>query len=306
MLDQSIKKNQLRYFNSISELNKALGVSKPLHPLIAIVDHKEIAPDSEVVNMIPNFYMISYKTNLKGKLKYGQGYYDFDEGGLIFVSPNQALSAVDEDAECMGISLFIHPDFLHAYPLSKSIKNYGFFSYNINEALHLSDKEKQKVLDILDDIQQELGSSIDEISQDLLVSYVEVLLNYSNRFYKRQFITRKIINNTVVEQFEKLLSDYFHAEESLKSGLPGVKYFSDKLNLSPSYLSDLLRNVTGQNTQQHIHAKLIDVAKEKLTITNQTVAEIAYSLGFEHSQSFIKLFKSKTSMTPKEYRQQLN
>ncbi len=306
MIDKSIKKNQLSYFNSISELTDALGVSKPLHPLITFFHHSEISPDSELKNLVANFYMVSYKTNLKGKMKYGQGYYDFDDGGLIFVSPNQALSVVDDSGECEGFSLFFHADFLLSYSLSKTITKYGFFGYNINESLHLSDREREKVTSVFEDINQELNSSIDEISQDLIISYIEVLLNYSNRYYKRQFITRKVVNTTHVEKFENLLSEYFNSKESIIKGLPTVKYFSDKLNLSASYLSDMLRSATGLNTQQHIHSKLIDIAKEKLTSTNLTAAEIGYELGFEHPQSFNKLFKMKTGISPVEFRQGLN
>lgn len=306
MVDKSIKKNQLSYFNSITELTDALGVSKPLHPMIAFFNHNEISPDSHVKSLVANFYMVSYKTNLKGKLKYGQSYYDFDEGGLIFVSPNQALSVVDDSGECEGFSLFFHPDFLLTYPLAKTVKKYGYFAYNINESLHLSDREREKITNIFEDINQELDSSIDEISQDLIVSYIEVLLNYSNRYYKRQFITRKVVNNSHIEKFESLLAEYFNSKESILKGLPTVKYFSDKLNLSSGYLSDMLRSTTGLNTQQHIHSKLIEIAKEKLTVTDLTAAEIGYELGFEHPQSFNKLFKIKTGLSPLEFRQRLN
>ncbi len=306
MIDKSVKKNNLQYFESISELTNAFGIAKPLHPLIVFFNHSEISPDSEVENVVSNFFMISYKSNLKGKLRYGQGYYDFDEGGLIFVAPNQALSVVNDTDECLGMSVFFHPDLLLSYPLGKTIKKYGYFSYNINEALHLSEKEKQKVISVFEDIQQELESSIDEVSQDLIVSYLEVLLNYSNRYYKRQFITRKAVNHSVIEKFEIYLNEYFHDEQSLNQGLPSVKYFSEKLNLSSSYLSDLLRNLTGLNTQQHIHLKLIDKAKEKLASTNLSISEIAYELGFEHPQSFNKLFKAKTKMSPVYFRKSFN
>ncbi|ASK29231.1 AraC family transcriptional regulator [Chryseobacterium sp. T16E-39] len=306
MIDQSIKKNNLSYFDSVSELTKAFGTSQPLHPLIVLFNHDTIASGSEVQQLVTNFYMLSYKSNLKGKLKYGQGYYDFDEGGLIFVAPNQALSVVDGNDRCEGMSLFFHPDFLLSYPLGKTISKYGFFSYNINEALHLSEREKKKIISIFEDIKQELDASIDDVSQDLIVSYLEVLLNYSNRFYKRQFITRKVINHTIIGKFEALLSEYFNDEISLNKGLPSVKYFSDQLLLSSNYLSDLLRNYTGMNTQQHIHLKLIDKAKEKLTSTDLSISEIAYDLGFEHPQSFNKLFKAKTKQSPLQYRQSLN
>ena len=294
MVDKSVSGKKMHYYQSISDLCKALGVPKPTHPLIVRINHSEIPLNTEVRYLVHDFYMISYKSNLKGKLKYGQGYYDFDEGGLIFVSPNKALSVIDDDV-CMGCSLFIHPDFFAGHPLVKSITKFGFFGYNINEALHLAEKEKDKILRVFDDI-------IDE----LVISYIEVLLNYSNRYYKRQFITRKAINSPIIEKFEKLLNAYYTSGMALEKGVPTVKYFSDQLNVSSGYLSDLLRNFTGLNTQQHIHAKLVETAKQKLSTSELTAAEIAYELEFEFPQSFNKLFKNKTGMTPLEFREHLN
>lgn len=305
MLDKSVDKKNLHYFKSISELCKALGISKPRHPLIVQVDHSEIAAGSDVRYLLHDFYMISYKTNLNGKLKYGQGYYDFDEGGLIFVAPNQPLSVID-DSECEGHSIFVHPDFFAAHPLAKSVTKYGFFAYNINEALHLSEKEKDKILRVFNDIKDELETAIDDTSRELIISYLEVLLNYSNRYYKRQFITRKAINKPIIDRFEQALNDYYSDGFSSENGIPSVKYFSHQLNVSPGYLSDMLRNITGLNTQQHIHAKILHVAKRKLSEAELTAAEIAYDLGFSHPQSFNKLFKVKTGMTPIEYRESLN
>ena len=295
-------------FNSISELHRAMGLPKPLHPLVSLVNNSVIDRNSDemITSLILNFYKISYKPNLRGKLKYGQGYYDFDEGGLLFVSPNQLLATANDNGDYEGYSLFIHPDFIRNHPLGKAIKNFGFFSYSANEALHLSDKEKQKIISVIENIEQELTSSIDEISQDLIISYIEVLLNYSNRFYKRQFITRKAVCNDLLGKLEALLNDYFYNEITLKKGLPTVHYLSEQLNVSSSYLSDMLRSITGQNAQQHIHNKLIERAKEILTATNLSVGEIAYQLGFEHPQSFSKLFKSKTNLSPLEFRQSFN
>ncbi|MDJ1505740.1 helix-turn-helix domain-containing protein [Xanthocytophaga agilis] len=304
MIDKSVPKKELHYYKSISDLCKALGVSKPSHPLIVQINHDEISSSSKVRYLVHDFYMVSYKSNLNGKLKYGQGYYDFDEGGLLFVAPNQALSVMD-DTECKGQSLFIHPDFFAGYNLHKSIMKYGFFGYNINEALHLSEKEKAKILHVFEDIKDELETSIDDTSQQLIISYIEVLLNYSNRYYKRQFITRKAINSPVIERFETILNNYYNAGLASELGIPSVKYFSDQLNVSSGYLSDLLRNLTGMNTQQHIHAKLIEKAKQKLSTSEHTAAEIAYELGFEFPQSFNKLFKIKTGLTPLEFREQL-
>lgn len=294
--------------NSISELHRMLGLPKPLHPLISLVDNTTMVVDEAQFKMsfLFNFYKISFKKTLKGVIGYGQGYYDFDEGGMVFTARNQLISIIGDDKEYEGFSLLIHPDFIRNYPLGKNIKSYGFFSYEANEALHLSDKEKHTILGVLDNIQQELNGAIDDFSQDLMISYIEVLLNYSNRFYKRQFITRKAVNNDLLIQMEDVLSGYFDKEEPLANGLLTVEYLAQHLHVSPRYLSDMLRSLTGQNAQQHIHEKLIEKAKELLSTSHLTVAEIAYHLGFEHPQSFSKIFKRKTNVTPLEFRASFN
>uniref|UniRef100_UPI0023F1B9AB helix-turn-helix domain-containing protein n=1 Tax=Chryseobacterium joostei TaxID=112234 RepID=UPI0023F1B9AB len=235
----------------------------------------------------------------------GQGYYDFNEGGMMFTAPGQILSP-EENAEYCGYTLVVHPDFIRNYPLGKTIKNLGFFSYDTNEALHLSDQEKVIITGLLDSIKNELNTAIDEVSQDVIVSYIEVLLNYSNRFYKRQFITRKAVNSDFLTKMEMILENYFNEQKTLTHGLPTVEFLASELNFSPHYLSDMLRNLTGQNAQQHIHEKLIEKAKEYLTATHLSVSEVAYALGFEHPQSFNKLFKRKTEKTPLSYRHSFN
>lgn len=293
--------------SSISELHQILNVPKPLHPLISLVDNTKMSVDKYYLDrsFTLSFYKISYKFSENGKMGYGQGYYDFNEGGMMFTAPNQLLTT-DENAEYYGYTLFIHPDFLRNYPIAKNIKKYGFFSYDTNEALHLSEKEKALIVGILDNINEELNTAIDEISQDVIISYLEVLLNYSNRFYKRQFITRKVVNHDLLSKMEDILENYFNKQETLTKGLPTVEFLASELNLSTHYLSDMLRNLTGQNTQQHIHEKLIEKAKEYLTTTNFSVSEVAYQLGFEHSQSFNKLFKKKMNVTPLSYKQSFN
>lgn len=295
-------------FNSISELHQALGLPKPMHPLVSLVDYGTIKTDTSDISkgMILNFYKVSYKKNFKGKIRYGQSYYDFDEGGLSFISPQQLITAVEEEADYGGYTLLIHPDFIRSHPLGRNIKNYGFFSYSVSEALYLSDKEKEIIIGVFQNIAHELSSSIDHFSQDLLISQIEVLLNYSKRFYNRQFITRKTASNDQLSKFEELLSGYFDKEETLLTGLPTVQYLSDQMNVSPRYLSDMLRSLTGQNTQQHIHSKLMEKAKELLSTGNLSVAEIACKLGFEHPQSFNKVFKQKTKVSPIEFRQSFN
>lgn len=294
--------------DSISALHRMLGLPKPLHPLISLVDNTKMVVDKEQLNssFLFNFYKISFKKTLKGVIGYGQGHYDFDDGGMVFTAPNQLISIISNDEEYEGYSLLIHPDFLRNYPLEKKIRSYGFFSYETNEALHLSDKEKTVILGVLENIQQELNGAIDDLSQDLLISYIEVLLNYSNRFYKRQFITRKAANNDILMQMEDVLNAYFDKEEGLHKGLLTVEYLAQHLHVSPRYLSDMLRALTGQNAQQHIHEKLIEKAKEYLSASHLTVAEIAYQLGFEHPQSFNKIFKRKTNITPLEFRAAFN
>jgi AraC-like DNA-binding protein len=292
-------------FNSISELHRALGLPKPLHPLVSLVDYSDIKSNTDEITkgMVLNFYKVSYKKNFQGKIKYGQSYYDFDEGGLSFISPNQIISANADGADYGGHTLLLHTDFIRNYPLGKSIKNYGFFSYSASEALYLSEKEKEIITGIFKNIEHELSLSIDNFSQDIILSQIEQLLNYSNRFYNRQFITRKDAHSDLLTKLEQLLTEYFDDNQALLTGLPSVQYLSEQLGISSRYLSDMLRSLTGRNTQQHIHNKLIEKAKEVLSTTDLTIAEIAYQLGFEHPQSFNKIFKKKTNVSPVEFRQ---
>jgi AraC family transcriptional activator of pobA len=297
--------NQPYIINSISELHRLLELPKPSHPLISVINLAEIKChfDENIKSVIYNFYSICIKKDFKGKLKYGQNYYDFDEGVMTFFSLGQVISTVvTDDLAVSGIWLVIHPDFIQNYPLAKNIKDYGYFTYAVNEALHLSDKEEAMVTSIFQNIEQEYLSVIDTFSQDVIISHIELLLNYSNRFYNRQFITRKNANNDLLVKLEAILSEYFNSEEVQEMGLPTVQYISEKLNVSPNYLSDMLRTLTGQSTQQHIHNKLIEKAKEVLSTTSLSVSEIAYQLGFEYPQSFNKLFKSKTQVSPLEFR----
>jgi AraC family transcriptional regulator, transcriptional activator of pobA len=252
-----------------------------------------------------NFYSIWLEDDVQEKIRYGQNYFDFDEGKMIFIAPKQVLSATDHQQTNKGFGLIFHPDFIKGYPLGKAIKNYGFFSYAVNEALFLSEKEEETIVSVMRTIMQEYRSNIDKYSQDVIVSHIEVLLNYSNRFYGRQFITRKNANNDLLAQMESLLTDYFR-EKSLNKGLPTVQYVSEQLKVSPSYLSDMLRELTGQNTQQHIHNLLIEEAKELLSTTTLSTSEIAYQLGFEYPQSFSRLFKQKTNRSPSGFRNSFN
>lgn len=295
--------------NSISELHRLMGLTKPLHPLISLINMDEIttSENTNEVHFILNFYGVSLKRNLSSKLKYGQNYLDFDEGVLAMTAPKQILS-VDrgDNYKVSGYWLVFHSDFIVNYPLGKTMKDYGFFSYAVNEALHLSEKEEKMLESIFKNIEQEYQTSIDEFSQDVMISHLELLLNYCNRFYNRQFLTRKKTGNDLLSKLEALLDEYFKNDKLIESGLPTVQYFAEKMNVSSNYLSDILRILTGQSTQQHIHNRLIEEAKEKLTTTNLSASEIAYQLGFEHPQSFSKLFKSKTNLTPIEFRASFN
>lgn len=301
-------KNQPKIFQSISELHKTMGQPKPMHPLISVLDYGKaiFEPKDFEQGIILDFYKISFKTNFSGKLRYGHGFYDFEEGGMSFVAPGQILKMQEEEADYSGMSLNIHPDFIRPYTLNENIKKYGFFSYSAAEALYLSEKEKETILAVFANIQDELDQRIDTFSQDVIISQLELLLNYSNRFYNRQFITRKAVNNDVLSKLENLLEDYFNTEKPLENGLPTVQFVADELQLSSRYLSDLLRSVSGQNTQQFIHDKLIEKAKEYIAKGTLSIAEIAYKLGFEHPQSFNKLFKKKTNVSPVAFQELFN
>ncbi|MBN8822649.1 MULTISPECIES: AraC family transcriptional regulator [unclassified Spirosoma] len=302
-------------FESLSEASKATGLPAPLHPLITLFNgvDKPMEGPVPLPRHVLSFYKISFRPYLGGILRYGQTHFDYNEGGLFFAAPNQLIGSSDDETSndakrCTNqqISLLIHPDFLLNYPLAEKIRQYTFFSYSVQEALHLSDKEKEVILALFRNLEEELNNRLDEFSQDVIISQIELLLSYAHRFYKRQFITRKPVHHTVLENLEVLLNNYFDGLNSLEKGIPTVQYFADQLNLSPGYLSDLLRSLTGLNTQQLIHEKLIEKAKEKLSTTNLSVSEIAYELGFEHPQSFSKLFKEKTRQTPLSFREQFN
>jgi AraC family transcriptional regulator, transcriptional activator of pobA len=294
----------LRY-RTVSELLRALGLPKPMHPLIALVDYQDIVVDTKAIGKgyMLDFYKISFKKHFAGQIRYGQGHYDFEEGGLSFTAPHQIISAAEEERDYSGYTLLFHPDFIRNYPLGKHISRYGFFSYSVAEALYLSEKEKKTIFSLFEAIAAELDQNIDQFSQDVLVSQIETLLNYSSRFYNRQFITRKPVHNDLIAEMESYLSEFFNGNEPLLHGPPTVQQLADHLHISQRYLSDMLRSLTGQTTQQHIQARLIDKAKDLLTTSNLTTAEVAYQLGFDYPQSFNKLFKAKTKLSPQEYRQ---
>ncbi|WP_261381129.1 helix-turn-helix domain-containing protein [Mucilaginibacter pallidiroseus] len=297
--------NTLR-FKSITDLMHRLGLKSPANPLIALVNY-----DQESVNLRDaghwfelDFYKVTFKRDFKGSVKYGPGAYDFKEGGMAFLSPGQAVQMTADINDYQGYALYFHPGLLMQYPLAQSIHHYGFFDYTVAEALFLSEKEKDVIEALFKAISLELANNIDQFSADVLVSQLELLLNHSNRFYNRQFITRKNQHRELIAKIDAWLSDRF--DDTLINGLPSPHDIAAHLNISQRYLSDMLRALTGKTTQQHIHLALIEKAKILLNQTDMTTAEIAYRLGFEHPQSFNKLFKQRTHITPVQYRQQVN
>ncbi|MGC4035980.1 MAG: helix-turn-helix transcriptional regulator [Chitinophagaceae bacterium] len=296
---------------TISQYHELMGLPKPEHPLISVVNMESVQREenNKSISFVFDFYSISLKRNFNAKIKYGQQQYDFDEGIMFFMSPGQVFGIENETGlpiKRSGWLLLIHPDFFWKTSLAKKIKQYDYFDYSVHEALFLSDKEETTIIGMMQSIAHEYRSNIDKFSQDIIIAQLELLLSYSERFYNRQFITRKKSNHQVLDRLEHLLTNYFNNEELTRKGLPTVQYIADSLNLSPGYLSGLLKVLTGQSTQQHIHDKLMDKAKEKLSTTTLTVSEIAYELGFEHPQSFSKFFKTKTNSSPLEFRQSFN
>ncbi|MDQ1095904.1 MULTISPECIES: helix-turn-helix domain-containing protein [Chryseobacterium] len=294
----------MNIIHSLSAFHRLLSLPEPKHPLVSVINLSEsIFLEDEVwKGFVNRFYCIALKRDATGKIKYGQQHYDYDKGVLSFTAPNQVQYLDVQHMDCgQGYLLVIHEDFLLKHPLAKTISGYGFFSYAVNEALHLSEDEENDLISILHKIDKECRH-IDRHTQEIIASQIELLLNYSKRFYERQFITRKSHNHQLLVKFEKFLNDYFDEEKNMQSGLLTVQHAAESIGLSPNYLSDLLRIHTGQNTQQLIHEKLISKAKEKLCTTPLSVSEIAYMLGFEHAQSFSTLFKKKTKLAPLEFR----
>lgn len=296
---------------TITEYHRLMGLPKPVHPQISFVNLDVLKPpvDKGLFTLVFDFYSIALKTANDVKFRYGQTTADFDEGTLFFTAPGQ-LIGIDLDEAILqrptGWIILFHPDLLWNTQLVQITRSYEFFNYSVNEALQVSEREEILITGMAVRIEHEYQGNIDEFTQDILIAQLEVLLNHAKRFYKRQFITRKVVHHEILTRLEKLLLDYFTSGELSKQGLPSVIYLAEKLNISPGYLSSLLRSITGQNTQQLLHEKIIELAKDKLTSTNLSVSEISYELGFEHLQSFSKLFKKKTNLSPLEFRHALN
>ena len=291
-------------FETISDYND-FNNHETLHPLVSVIDFSK-AEMRTGKKMYFGLYCIFLKDVKCGDLIYGRNYYDYQKGTLVFVSPGQVVDVANktEPYQPMGHGLVFHPDLLHGTTLGKSIKSYNFFSYQTNEALHLSDKERLLVLDLLSKIESELELGVDKHSKKLIATNIELFLSYCERFYDRQFITREDVNQGILEKFETILNDYFHNFHAHVTGLPSVAYCAEKLNLSSNYFGDLIKKQTGKSAQEYIQNKVIDVAKERVFDTNKSISEVAYELGFKYPQHFSRMFKNATGYTPIEYRNQ--
>jgi AraC-like DNA-binding protein len=294
-MDEILKLGNIAQYNAMRGIETA-------HPLVSVIDmSKANATRSLRINF--GFYCVFLKEIKCGDLKYGCNYYDYQEGTLVFIAPGQVLGInSNEIIQPKGWALLFHPDLIKGTTLGHTIKDYTFFSYEVNEALHLSEKERELVVDCLKKIDYELNQSIDKHSKTLIANNIELLLNYCMRFYDRQFITRNHVNKDILVKFEKLLDDYFQSEMPQTLGLPSVKYCAENIHLSSNYLGDLIKKETGKSPQEHIQLKLMDIAKERIFDTSQSVSEIAYKLGFKYPQHFSRMFKNETGYTPNQYR----
>ena len=303
---------KLTRFRTISEFHRFRHLQPPGHPLISVFNLAEIDrqkwDEAGSESLVFDFYSVALKHDFPAKAKYGQQNYDFDEGVMSFMAPGQVFAREpipSSEFNPSGWLLLIHPDFLWNTSLAKSIKTYEFFRYSVHEALFLSEKEEEIIRSIISNIEHEYLANLDRFSQDIIISQLELLLSYSQRFYQRQFLTRRITNHRLLDRLEVWLTEYFEGDNVSRNGLPTVLSAAQSLNISSHYLSEIVKTLTGQTTQQHIHSRLIEKAKEELSTTDLTVSEIAFRLGFGHSQSFSKLFKNKTSLSPLDFRKSI-
>lgn len=294
--------------NSVSQSHLVMGLSSPKHPLVTVVKTNDFNPQINFngVKVVNNLYQITLKQIGCGNLTYGKNSYDYEEGTLVFTSPGQ-VTVFDGELETQGNTnsgwiLAFHPDLIRKSKLSDKIDSYSFFDYDVNEALHLSSEELATIEGLLEKIVKEYSQNLDKHSQNLIISNIELLLDYCTRYYDRQFYTRSNINTDIVSKFEKLLKNYYKTDKVYDSGIPNVRYMAAELNISSNYLSDLLKKETGKTAQEHIHLFLIDKAKTTLLNSEQSISEIGYSLGFEYPQHFSNLFKSKTGLSPSKFR----
>ncbi len=290
---------------NITQAHELMGLEKPSHPLISVFKHcPEMRTDYGDIRLTSDLYFISMKDGVSGTFGYGRNSYDFEEGVMIFMAPNQVITPGDMDieADAQGWTILFHPDLIRSLELGRTIEDYSFFDYEVTEALHLSEKEKKNLTELVQKIETEITQNMDQHSQRLIVSNLELLLNYCTRYYDRQFYTRSNHHSDVIVRFEDFLKGYFKAEEQLENGIPTVGHCAEQLSMSANYLSDLLKKETGRNAQDHIHSFIINKAKTDLLNSKGPVSQVAYGLGFDYSQHFSRLFKAKTGMSPKEYR----
>lgn len=295
---------------NLDEVFKKFGIDPPKHPLVTVLDFSEISFPNDVapMNVVMEYYTVALKNEQLGSINYGRQYYDYQQDTLVFIAPEQAVTfgCMPDKTLDKGVSLLFHPDLIRPFALFDKMNEYSFFGYQSNEALHVSQKEQEIILSIFDKITTELNSNFDDFSTEVIVTNIELLLNYSKRFYNRQFITRKSFNSGIVAKFERLLVDYFNDEDLENNGIPTVNYCADQLGLSPNYLSDMIKKNTDKSPLDHIHYHIIEKAKTHLKHSELSVSELAYQLGFEYPQYFSRLFKNKVGVTPTEYRNALN
>lgn len=291
---------------SISQAHEIFGLRKPKHPLVSVYQHKDMDIESIPLGFryALDLYHVIFKIGYSGSLQYGRNSYDFQDGTIVFTAPGQVITfgGFDKNDEAKGWSLLFHPDLIRKSELGKNINNYSFFSYDVHEALHISDDEKQNITELVNKIEKEYSQNIDIHSQNLIIANIQLLLDYCIRYYDRQFYTRTNLNKDIVSKFEQLISNYFASDKPTEMGVPTVTYCGNELNMSAKYLSDLLKKETGKSAQEQIHYYLVESAKTKLLGTSEHISQIAYSLGFEYPQHFTKIFKSKTGMSPVEFR----
>ena len=290
--------------NSITEAYGFLSLGKPAHPLVAVVDNQCFHGELMQVSINLGLYVIALKEGMSGTMRYGRSHYDFTDGQMLFLAPGQMVTPADSviEGESSGWTLLFHPDFIRRHHLASQIKHWPFFSYSMNESLHLSDKEKSTLAELIKQIQSELANNVDKHTERLICSTIELLLSHCDRFYDRQFYTRSNMNKDVIAQFEQLLDQYFLQQKQLEHGLPTVAYCAEALAISANYFSDLLKKETGKTAIEHIHLYVVEMAKNQLLANNDNVSQIAYNLGFDYPGHFSKVFKKTTKMTPSEFR----
>ena len=289
---------------TVAEAHKFMNLEKPKHPLVSVFQHtSDMITNFGDVRIVGDLYFISLKDGIKGSLVYGRSTYDFEEGTMVFTAPGQVVVPQNEvQIDSRGWSILFHPDLIRKSELIRTIDNYTFFGYEVNEALHVSEREKQTLTELVHKIELEIEQNMDRHTQKLIVSNIELMLDYCTRYYDRQFYTRTNVNKDIVSRFEDLLKTYFKAEKQRELGIPSVRYCGEELFMSPNYLSDLLKKETGRTAQDHIHSFIVEKAKTILLNSGESITQVAFDLGFEYSQHFSKLFKIKTGMSPKEYR----